>query len=89
MTRKEMEKILREKGFHFDALSKSKGKFKVFKGFFYTHGYDEGKYKTKLIECLGSDKVHNVESHYQWKAFRGGDSVQKGSHWAVSFQYAD
>jgi hypothetical protein len=82
MTTEEMKKLL-----GYSEVSKHKGLFTAYKGFFYTHGYDENKMAEAIVAKLGADKVKVVKTGYQWKPFVGGAPLKKQSFWSVTFEY--
>lgn len=71
----------------FDEVTKSKGLFTVYKGYFYTFGYDQDKMAEKVKERLGADKVEIVSTKNQFKAFNGGAPLRKQSYFSVTFKY--
>jgi hypothetical protein len=70
---------------HYDQLSRrhGTGEFIVRLGYFYTHGYDEGKLADAVKKAIPTARIN--DSWNKFKAFRGGDSITQGSHFGVSF----
>lgn len=69
-----------------DSVGRMKnGHIIVRRGFFYKHGMDSSIFADKVIKTLQKKGIPaQLINHYeQWKPFRGGDSVAKGSHFGV------
>jgi hypothetical protein len=71
---------------HYDTLSRRPGsdEFIVRLGYFYTHGYDEGKLADAVKKAIPNARI--TDQWNKWKAFRGGDTTAMGSHFGVSFK---
>ncbi len=70
-----------------DEVTKSKGLFTAYKGYFYTHGYDQDKMANNIGNKLGHDKIKIISTKNQWKPFVGGAPLKKQSYFSVTFQY--
>lgn len=71
-----------------DQVSRKKdGSFIVRRGYFYRSG-DAKDYMLRIARLLNEAKIgYEVVDYYDhWAPFRGGDSVAKGSHFAVVFK---
>ena len=66
-----------------DKVAVSKGVYKIYQGFFYTHGYTAEKLAEKVKSVFPEAKI--IGSGEQWKDFKGGESIEKQSHWWVKF----
>lgn len=55
------------------------------RGYFYTNGFDSGKLADKVNEAIKKSglPLEVLDDGDHWAAFRGGDSLAKGSHWWV------
>jgi len=68
-------------------LSKHRGVFKAYRGFFYRHGHTAEKFFARIDEELTKAGIAHtmVDCGEQWTPFRGGDPVQKSSHFWATF----
>ena len=80
ITRKQLEEICCA-----DQIVKSKGTYKILRGFFYRHGGNEEKWRDKVVDRLNAAgiKFEVIDCYENYAAFRGGASVARNSHWAV------
>lgn len=71
----------------FDHVSKSKGVYKVYRGYFYRVGMDEYKVLAEADARLTKAGIAHtmLDCGDHWAPFRGGDSIQKGSHFWATF----
>jgi len=68
----------------------SKGVFTARRSFFYEHGGSEDKVANMITGEVAKKfpgwEAEIVDKGKQWRPFKGGDSVRKGSHWWVKFR---
>lgn len=57
------------------------GHFKIYKGFFYTHGRSEEDFATSVMRKLENATL--IDYGMVWKDFKGGAPVERQSHWWV------
>jgi len=73
-----------------DSFSFKDNVLTIRRGFFYTHGGTAEKFAASkvpaLIAAVPEAEFKVIDSGEQWKPFRGGDSVAKGSHWWVKIK---
>ena len=81
---KDIENKLNSAGVYPDKISKKSGIFTVRKGFFYTHGYTAKKYRDAVKKALPDAQI--IDYSEVWKAFKGGASIERQSHWFVKFK---
>lgn len=75
----------------FDHISKHKGVFKVYRGYFYRMGMDERKLSAEVDARLTKAGIAHtmLDCGDHFAVFRGGDSIQKGSHFWATFTVTD
>lgn len=68
-------------------VSKHKGVFKAYRGFFYRHGYNKDAFFARIDEELTKAGIEHtmIDCGELWAAFRGGAPVQKSSHFWATF----
>jgi len=67
-----------------DSTSKRGDVYTVRKTYYYKHGYDAMQYASKVKSVFPDAIIIDYGDH--WAPFRGGDSVERGSHWYVKFK---
>lgn len=65
-----------------DTLSKRDGVYTARRGFFYRHGGSSEKFAARVQALPGAAVLDHGEV---WKAFSGGASLARSSHWWVTF----
>jgi len=69
-----------------DQVSRKRdGTIMVRRGYFYRHGMDHKKFADKVRKFLKDSEIDAtvIDCGDHWAAFRGGDSIAKGSHFWV------
>ena len=72
---------------HVSQVTKSKGVFTARQGFFYRHGRNEEELAQKIQDRFPNAEIIDMGEVY--KAFKGGASVAKQSHFWVKFKLPD
>ena len=87
-TTADIEKVLHEQGVYPSKVSKHNGAFTIRKGFFYRHNCDENIWKNKVTDAFKNAEIECTVITFgeQYKAFRGGESIEKQSHWFVKLK---
>ena len=67
-----------------DLVTKHRGSYIAYKGFFYTNGYTAEKFADRVKSKFPNAIIE--EAREVWKPFVGGASLKKQSHWRVRFK---
>jgi hypothetical protein len=75
----------------FQKHPKEPGHYTIRKGYFYHHGQDSGTWAKDAEDKMqkAGHKVKLVDHGDHFAAFRGGDSVKKGSHFYAKFKHEE
>lgn len=83
---KKTVKWMRENLMSCDMVSKNrKGNFVVRRSYYYTHGFTEEKLAEMIKQRFPDANI--IKTWNQWKAFKGGASIQNQSHFGVEFNF--
>jgi hypothetical protein len=80
---KDLKKLVSDKAYKIaDTKSWSGNVITLRLGYFYTNGNDVEKFSNVCLKSIkaAAPDASIIDKGNQWKAFRGGDSVAKGSH---------
>jgi hypothetical protein len=66
-----------------DKVSLRNGTYKAYLGFYYRHNRDAEWFRGVVMRALPN--ATNVECGEVWKAFNGGATVDRQSHWWATF----
>jgi hypothetical protein len=91
VTQKKMSlKSLEETLKNVDKVSRMKnGQFKIYQGFFYTHGKSAEDFATDVMRQLDGQGAILVDYGMVWKEFKGGAPVARQSHWWVIIKFEE
>jgi hypothetical protein len=83
-----IKEILNAGGIYPGDITQAKGFIYLRWGFFYTMGNSAYKYAIRVSHALevAGVKASIVDTYDKWVAFRGGDSIKKGSHFLVKLK---